>query len=94
VPDRNPPTRSCPQTPPIAEVPSEGTQPPRAGSADALAVRVGRECAEQGIPVAIEDPVTIAKIITLVRAGRASTLATKAAKSTRRGRPSSSARGR
>jgi hypothetical protein len=94
VPDRNPPTGSCPQAAPIAEVPSEGTQPPRAGSADDVAVRVARECTEQGIPVAIDDPVTIAKIITLVRAGHASTSATRAAKSARRGRPSGSARGR
>ena len=64
------------------------------GPEDELAVRVARECAEQGIPVAIDDPVTIAKIMTLMRDGRASTSATKAAKSARRGRPSSSAKGR
>lgn len=61
---------------------------------DDLAVRVERECAEQGIPVGIDDPVSIAKIMTLVRAGRASRSATTAARSARRGRPSSSARGR
>jgi hypothetical protein len=61
---------------------------------DDVAARVERECAEQGIPVAIDDPVTIAKIITLVRAGHASRSATKAAKSVRRGRPSGFARGR
>ena len=65
-----------------------------AGPKDDLAVRVARECAEQGIPVGIDDPVSIAKIMTLVRAGRASKLATTAAKSARRGRPSGSARGR
>jgi hypothetical protein len=64
------------------------------GPEDDVAARVERECAEQGIPVAIDDPVTIAKIITLVRAGHASTSATRAAKSARRGRPSGSARGR
>jgi hypothetical protein len=94
VPDRNPPTRSCPQTAPIAEVPSEGTQPPRAGSADDVAVRVARECAEQGIPVGIDDPTSIAKIMTLMRAGRVSTWTTTAVKSARRGRPSGSAKGR
>jgi hypothetical protein len=61
---------------------------------DDVAARVERECAEQGIPVAIDDPVSIAKIITLVRAGRASKSATRAAKSARRGRPSGSAKGR
>lgn len=94
MPDRNPPTRSCPQTAPVAEVPSEGTQPPRAGSADDLAARLARECAEQGIPVGIDDPVSIAKIMTLMRAGRASTWATTAEKSARRGRPSGSAKER
>jgi len=64
------------------------------GPEDDVAARVERECAEQGIPVAIDDPVTIAKIITLVRAGYASTSATKAAKSARRDRPYGSARGR
>jgi len=58
-----------------------------------VTARVERECAEQGIPVAIDDPVTIAKIITLVRAGRASKSATKAARSARRDRPSASAKG-
>jgi hypothetical protein len=66
----------------------------RAGSEDDVGARVARECAEQGIPVAIDDPVTITKIMTLMRAGHASKLATKAAKSARRGRPSSSAKGR
>ncbi len=61
---------------------------------EGVAARVERECAEQGIPVGIDDPVTVAKIITLVRAGRASRSATKAAKSARRGRPSASAKGR
>jgi hypothetical protein len=61
---------------------------------DHVAARVERECAEQGIPVAIDDPVSIAKIITLVRAGRASRSATRAAKSARRDRPSGSAKGR
>jgi hypothetical protein len=65
-----------------------------AGPEDQLAARVAQECAEQGIPVAIDDPVTIAKIMTLMRDGRVSTSATKAAKSARRGRPSSSAKGR
>ncbi len=65
-----------------------------AGPEDDVAARVERECAEQGIPVAIDDPVSIAKIITLVRAGRASRSATKAAKSAQRGRPSASAKGR
>jgi hypothetical protein len=60
---------------------------------DDVAARVERECAEQGIPVAIDDPVSIAKIITLVRAGRASRSATRTAKSARRGRPSGSAKG-
>ena len=64
-----------------------------AGPEDQLAARVAQECAEQGIPVAI-DPVTIAKIMTLMRDGRASKSATKAARSARRGRPSSSAKGR
>src|SRR4029450_4250315 len=64
------------------------------GPEDDLAARVERAGAEPGIPVAIDDPVTIAKIITLVRAGHASTSATRAAKSARRGRPSGSARGR
>jgi len=63
-----------------------------AGRNDDVATRVARECAEQGIPVAIDDPVTITKIMTLMRAGRASKSATKAAKSARRGRPSSSAK--
>ena len=94
MPDRNPPTGSCPQTAPIAEVPSEGTQPPRAGSADDVAVRVARECAEQGIPVGIDDPTSIAKIMTLMRDGYASTSATKAARLARRGRSSASAKGR
>lgn len=62
------------------------------GRNDDVAARVARECAEQGIPVAIDDPVTIIRIMTLMRAGRASKSATKAAKSARRGRPSSSAR--
>jgi hypothetical protein len=61
---------------------------------DDIADRVERECAEQGIPVAIDDPVSIAKIMTLIRAGRASKSATTAAKSARRGRPSGSAKGR
>jgi hypothetical protein len=61
---------------------------------DDVAARVERECAEQGIPVGIDDPVSIAKIITLVRAGRASRSATRAAKSARRGRQSGSAKGR
>ncbi len=64
------------------------------GPEDELAARVARECAEQGIPVAIDDPVTIAKIMTLMRDGRASTSATKAARLARRGRSSSSAKGR
>ena len=59
-----------------------------------VATRVERECAEQGIPVAIEDPVTVAKILTLVRDGRASRLATKTATSARRVQPSASATGR
>jgi|Tabmets5t2r1_1033131.scaffolds.fasta_scaffold50952_2 hypothetical protein len=59
-----------------------------------VATRVERECAEQGIPVAIEDPVTVAKILTLVRDGCASRSATKTATSARRGRPSASAKGR
>jgi hypothetical protein len=63
-------------------------------SEEELAARVARECAEQGISVAIDDPVTIAKIMTLMRDGRASTSATKAARLARRGRPSSSAKGR
>ena len=61
---------------------------------DDVATRVERECAEQGVPVAIDDPVTIAKIMTLMRDGRASKSATKAAKSGRRDRPSYSSRGR
>ena len=61
---------------------------------DDIAARVERECAEQGIPVAIEDPVTIAKILTLVLDGRASRLATKTATSARRVQPSASATGR
>jgi hypothetical protein len=64
------------------------------GPEDELAVRVARECAEQGIPVAIDDPVTIAKIMTLMRDGRASTSATKAARLARRGQSSASAKGR
>jgi hypothetical protein len=64
------------------------------GPEDELAARAARECAEQGIPVAIDDPVTIAKIMTLMRDGRASTSATKAARLARRGRSSSSAKGR
>ena len=59
-----------------------------------VAARVERECAEQGIPVGIDDPVTIAKIITLVRAGRASRSATKVATSAQVGRPSGCAKGR
>jgi hypothetical protein len=59
-----------------------------------VATRVERECAEQGVPVAIEDPVTVAKILTLVRDGCASRTATKTATSARRGRPSASAKGR
>lgn len=65
-----------------------------AGPDDDVAARVARECAEQGIPVGIDDPVSIAKIMTLIRAGRASKSATTAARSARRGRPSGSARGR
>src|SRR6266702_5914884 len=61
---------------------------------DDIAARVERECAEQGIPVGIDDPVTIAKVITLVRAGRASRSATRVAKTARADRPSVSARGR
>jgi hypothetical protein len=64
------------------------------GYEDDVAARVRRECAEQGIPVAIEDPVTVAKILTLVRDGCASRSATKTATSARRGRPSASAKGR
>jgi hypothetical protein len=64
------------------------------GCDDNIATRVERECAEQGIPVAIEDPVTVAKILTLVRDGRAARSATKKATSARRGRPSASATGR
>jgi hypothetical protein len=64
------------------------------GSEDDVAARVERECAEQGVPVAIDDPVTIAKIMTLMRDGRASKSATKAAKSAKRDRPSYSARAR
>jgi hypothetical protein len=60
---------------------------------DNVATRVGRECAEQGIPVAIEDPVTVAKILTLVRDGRASRSATRKATSARRGWPSASPKG-
>lgn len=67
---------------------------PPLGWTDDVAARVEQECAEQGIPVGIDDPVTIAKIITLVRAGRASKSATTAARSERTGRPSSSAKGR
>jgi hypothetical protein len=63
------------------------------GFEDDLAARVEQECAEQGIPVAIEDPVTVAKILTLVRDGRASRSATRKATSARRGRPSASAKG-
>ena len=61
---------------------------------DDVATRVERECAEQGVPVAIDDPVTIARIMTLMRDGRASKSATKAVKSARRGPPSYSATGR
>jgi hypothetical protein len=61
---------------------------------DDVAARVERECAEQGIPVGIDDPVSIAKIMTLIRVGRASMSATTAAKSAGRGRPSGSAKGR
>jgi hypothetical protein len=60
---------------------------------DNVPARVERECAKQGIPVAIEDPVTVAKILTLVRDGRASKSATKTATSARRGRPSACAKG-
>lgn len=87
----------------VDEFDGDGTEQPedaaaeaamRSGSDDDLAARVERECAEQGIPVGIDDPVSIAKIMTLIRAGRASRSATMAAKSTRRGRPSGSAKGR
>jgi hypothetical protein len=61
---------------------------------DDVATRVEQECAEQGIPVTIEDPVTVAKILTLVRDGRVSRLATKTVTSARRGRSSASATGR
>jgi hypothetical protein len=71
---------------------SQGWTPP--GCENDVAARVERECAEQGIPVAIEDPVTVAKILTLVRGGGASRSATKTATSARRGRPSASATGR
>ena len=64
------------------------------GYEDDVPARVERECAEQGIPVAIEDPVTVAKILTLVRDGRASRSATKTATSARRVQPSASAKGR
>ena len=64
------------------------------GYEDDIPARVERECAEQGIPVAIEDPVTVAKILTLVRDGRASRLATKTATSARRDQPFASATGR
>jgi hypothetical protein len=64
------------------------------GYEDDVPARVERECAEQGIPVAIEDPVTVAKILTLVRDGRASRLATKTATLARRVQPSASATGR
>ena len=64
------------------------------GYEDDVPARVERECAEQGIPVAIEDPVTVAKILTLVRGGRASSLATKTVTSARTDRPSASATGR
>jgi hypothetical protein len=67
--------------------------PPSGYEAD-VAARVERECAEQGIPVGIEDPVTIAKIMTLMRDGHVSKSATKAAKSARRDRPSDSAKAR
>lgn len=61
---------------------------------DGLATRVERECAEQGIPVGIDDPVTIAKILTLVRAGRVAKSATRAERSRRRGRSCAYARER
>ena len=64
------------------------------GYEDDVPARVERECAEQGIPVAIEDPVTVAKILTLVRDGRGSKSATKTATSARRDRTSASATGR
>jgi hypothetical protein len=64
------------------------------GYEDDIAARVERECAEQGVPVAIDDPVTIAKIMTLMWDGRASKSATKAARSAQRDRPSYSARAR
>ena len=97
VPDRHSPTGSCPQTPDgkRAKAGDDARQADvLAGPEDDLAARVARECVEQGIPVAIDDPVTIAKIMTLMRDGRASKSATKAAKSGRRDRSSYSARGR
>jgi hypothetical protein len=84
----------------VGDVPSSKAEAttPRAdtpiGRTDDVAVHVRRECAEQGIPVAIDDPMTIDKIMTLMRDGRASKSATKVARSARRGRPSSSAKGR
>jgi hypothetical protein len=42
--------------------------------ADDVAARVQRECAEQGIPEKVEDPVIIARVVVLAWAGRAKAL--------------------
>jgi hypothetical protein len=41
-----------------------------AGPQDDIAARVARECAEQGIPSKLEDPVIISRILMLMNVAR------------------------
>jgi len=52
---------------------------------DAVAARVARECAEQGIPSKLEDPAIISRILILMNAGRHSRAEDVATRSTSRG---------
>jgi hypothetical protein len=52
---------------------------------DAVAARVARECAEQGIPSKLEDSAIISRILILMNAGRHSRAEDVATRSTSRG---------
>jgi hypothetical protein len=56
-----------------------------AGREDTVAARVARECAEQGIPSKLEDPVIISRILILMNAGRNSGVKDGATRSTSHG---------